>query len=507
MMKTVLTAALFAIGLSSCSEAASPSKVQNVPTPAPAAALPAAASATPLVTGLPDFTALVEKEGKAVVNISTTQVIRRNQRLQRFEDDDDGFDIFRRFGFPAPPRSQPQPRTERAQSLGSGFIIESDGYILTNAHVIADADEIKVKLADKREFKAKVIGSDARTDVAVLKIDAKNLPTVDLGSSQKLKVGEWVVAIGSPYGLENTVTAGIVSATKRDLPDESYVQMIQTDAAVNPGNSGGPLFNMYGEVIGINAQIYSRSGGYMGLSFAIPIDDAKLVVEQLRDKGKVTRGRIGVGIQEVSQDMATALGRDNTNGALISNIEADGPAAKAGLQNGDIIVKFNGQGIGKSSDLPRIVGSAKPGSSVPVEVWRDKASKIFTIKVGEMEQASEGRSAEREYRGKQQENAFSKPGLTVEPADPRLLKQLNQRQFDIKFALQVRSVDGPAARAGIQPGDLIVGVGSDELKSLKQLEDAFSKAKPGSAVALRLIRGGQLSLYVAVTLPKKGDEE
>ncbi|QNM95581.1 DegQ family serine endoprotease [Chitinimonas koreensis] len=501
MRNSLLTALAFAFGLAACTEAATPAKAPVAPV---ATAAPAVAASAPLVSGLPDFTALVEREGRAVVNISTTQTIRAN-RAQQAPDfgEDDPFELFRRFGFPIPRgQVQPQqPREEKAQSLGSGFIVEADGYILTNAHVVADADDITVKLGDKREFKAKVIGSDARTDVALLKIEAKGLPTVDLGSSEKLKVGEWVVAIGSPFGLDNSVTAGIVSAKGRELPDETYVPFIQTDAAVNPGNSGGPLFNVRGEVVGINSQIFSRSGGYMGLSFAIPIDNAMDIVKQLKAGGKVVRGRIGVGIQPLNEDLARDFGLKDKRGALVSNVETDGPAAKAGFRAGDVIVKFNGIEVGESSDLPRIVGATKPGVSVPVEIWRDKAARTLNVTVGELDQTATGRSAQRERKKPGSEEALNKSGLAVREADPRALKQLG-----VKFALQVVNVQGAAASAGILPGDFIVGIAGEDVKSFAQLDGALSKAKPGSSVPL-LIRRGEASLFVSLKLPAKSGDD
>lgn len=509
-MNRLFLASCIALSISSCTEAAS---VQE--SHAPAKTVVAANTSTPkseaqpapLVTGLPDFTALVEREGKAVVNISTSQIVKTNQRqMPGLGGDEDPFDIFRQFGLPVPPRGQGQPsqpgrpREERAQSLGSGFIIGSDGYIMTNAHVIADADEITVKLNDKREFKAKVIGSDARTDVALLKVDAKDLPEVDLGASEKVRVGEWVVAIGSPFGLENSVTAGIVSAKGRNLPDETIVPFIQTDAAVNPGNSGGPLFNVRGEVIGINSQIFSRSGGYMGLSFAIPIDYAMQVVSQLKAGGRVAYGRIGVGIQPISEDLARDFGLKNTKGALVSNVDADGPAGKAGIKNGDVIVKFNGQEVEDSVSLPRIVGATKPGTTVPVEILRDKTPKTISITVAEFEQAPDGRNKLREYKGKQKPELLNKSGLTVQPADASLLKPLG-----VKFGLVVTDTRGAAAAAGIQPRDVIVGIGSEEIKSMAQLEEALTKVKPGGSLALRIARGQQ-TLFVSLKLSDKDGE-
>ncbi|SMC25287.1 serine protease Do [Andreprevotia lacus DSM 23236] len=442
----------------------------------------AAHAATP--ASLPDFTQLVEKEGKAVVNISTTATI--TEQAQGLGGDDDVLDLFRRFGFPAPPNlrgQQGQPQERQAQSLGSGFIIESTGYILTNAHVIAQADEIKVKLTDKREFKAKVIGSDARTDVALLKIEASNLPKVDLGSADKLKVGEWVAAIGSPFGFESSVTAGIVSAKGRSLPDETFVPFIQTDVAINPGNSGGPLFNLSGEVVGINSQIYSRSGGFMGLSFSIPIDVAMKVADELKATGHVTRGRIGVAIQDVNEELAKSFGLPKAGGALLSSVEKDGPAEKAGLKPGDIIQKFNGQAINAPGDLPRLVTATKPGSQARVVVWRDKTSREFTLTVGQMDNADRA-SKDREYKGSQRQDDSGRFGLSVREANARELKQLG-----IKFGLVVQAANGAAGRAGLQQGDVIVGIGSNDVTSLQQLRSTLTGLKAGETIALRVQRG------------------
>src|SRR5437762_2400866 len=320
---------------------------------------------------LPDFTRLVEDQGNAVVNISTTQAVRRTGALPQVPgmEDEEVLEFFRRFipRQPGPGQGGPErsPRPE-SRSLGSGFVISQDGYVLTNAHVVEGADEITVKFTDKREFKAKVIGADKRSDIALIKIDATGLPAVRFGDPQKLKVGEWVFAIGSPFGFENTVTAGIVSAKGRSLPQENFVPFIQTDVAINPGNSGGPLFNMRGEVVGINSQIYSRTGGFMGLSFAIPIDVAVDIQKQLREKGRVARGRIGVVIQEVNRDLATSFGLDRARGALVNSVEKGSPAQKAGVEPTDIIVSFDGKGVESSSDLPRIVGSTRPATSVPL---------------------------------------------------------------------------------------------------------------------------------------------
>src|SRR5512134_248906 len=331
---------------------------------------------------LPDFTKLVEEQGASVVNISTTQAARRANvpQIPNMEDEE-VLEFFRRFI----PRQQPGPGARpESRSLGSGFVITADGYILTNAHVIDAADEINVKLTDKREYKAKVIGADKRTDVALIKIEASGLPVVRMGDPAKLKVGEWVLAIGSPFGFENTVTAGIVSAKGRSLPQENFVPFIQTDVAVNPGNSGGPLFNLRGEVVGINSQIYSRTGGFMGLSFAIPADVALDIQKQLREKGRVARGRIGVVIQEVTRDLATSFGLDRPRGALVNSVEKGSPAERGGIEATDIITRFDGRPVESSSDLPRIVGATRPGASVQVEVWRKAAPRTLSLTVGEL---------------------------------------------------------------------------------------------------------------------------
>ncbi|HZF20735.1 MAG TPA: Do family serine endopeptidase, partial [Burkholderiales bacterium] len=330
---------------------------------------------------LPDFTDLAEKQGPTVVNISTAQTRARASTPQNpnLEEDDPLYDFFRRF-VPRPPGGGGQgPRDYETRSLGSGFIISPDGYVLTNAHVVDAADEITVSLTDKREFKARVIGADKRTDLALIKIDATGLPAVRMGDPNRLRVGEWVVAIGSPFGFASTVTAGIVSAKGRSLPQENFVPFIQTDVAINPGNSGGPLFNMRGEVVGINSQIYSRTGGFMGLSFAIPIDVAMEVQGQLRQSGRVSRGRIGVVIQEVSKELAESFGLQKPTGALVNSVEKGGPAEKAGVEAGDIIMKFDGKTVSSSNELPRIVGGTKPGSKASIELWRKGATKEINV--------------------------------------------------------------------------------------------------------------------------------
>ena len=452
-------------------------------------ALPTVATAAPL-TGLQDFSALVEKEGGAVVNISTRQTIHQNTSPFPEElNNDPFFEFFRRF---APPRQQ---REFQANSLGSGFIISNDGYVLTNAHVVAKADEITVTLIDKREFKARLIGSDARTDVALLKINASGLPTVKLGTPSTLKVGQWVIAIGSPFGFENSVTAGIVSAKGRRLPDESYVPFIQTDVAVNPGNSGGPLFDMNGQVVGINSQIYSRSGGFMGLSFAIPIDVAMQVADELKSKGRVTRGRIGVTIQDLSRELAVSFGLSAPTGALINGVESGGPAERAGLRTGDIILKLNGQSLSSSVDLPRMIGSIRPGTPVQLEIWRNRNSQMLTVTPDEMREVPEGKLAQRSANKSKDEapaQSLARLGVRVAELSPAQLRESN-----LKFGLLVRQLTPAASRAGLATGDVIVGVGNDMLDSIDPLLQAIRAGKTGSALALRVWRQGA-TVFVAL---------
>jgi len=446
------------------------------------------AQSAPL-SSLPDFTQLVEEQGKAVVNIRTVQTVRQVVReLPEGMENDPFAEFFRRF-------APPQLREYRTGGMGSGFILSADGYVLTNAHVIAEADEMIVTLGDQREFKAKVVGSDARTDVALRKIEARGLPSVRLGRAEALKVGEWVLAIGSPFGLESTVTAGIVSAKGRHLPDESYVPFIQTDAAVNPGNSGGPLFNLQGEVVGINSQIYSRSGGFMGISFAIPIDVAMGVADQLKKDGKVSRSRIGVAIQPLSQELAASFGLQSTAGTLISSVEKGGPAERAGLKSGDVVLSLNGATLKSSDDLPRQLGSIRPGSKVELEIWRNRKAQKLSVVTAEL-QDEDPRTAERAYRGKQapqaEESVSTRTGLSVQPLPAGQLQKLG-----VKFGLLVRTAQGPAAKAGLQPGDIIVGVGGEELGSIRQLQQALDATANGESLALRVLRQGE-PLFLAL---------
>jgi serine protease Do len=444
----------------------------------------------PVVTGLPDFSVLVERFGAAVVNVQVTEKPREapQARGQQGNPNDPFFDFFRRFGMPNPygggggqPRNQPPARGE-----GSGFIVTTDGYILTNAHVVRGASEVVVKLTDRREYPAKVVGQDARTDVAVIKIDGKNLPTVKIGDPAKLKPGQWVVAIGSPFGFENSVTAGIVSATSRTLPDDRYVPFIQTDVPVNPGNSGGPLFNMDGEVVGINSQIYSQTGGYMGLSFAIPIDVANNVREQLVKSGKVSRGRIGVSIQDVSSQLADSFGLDRPRGALVGSVEAGGPADKGGIKAGDIIVRVDGKLIERDSEVPSLISGVKPGSETQIEVWRDRAVKKLSVKVAELKEDGE-KAAKADGADAAAQGAL---GLTVRPLQPE-----ERRQVKTDGTLVVEDATGPAAAAGVQPGDIILGVNGTPVKTVEDLKAAARKS--GKTVAL-LIQRGEAQIFVPV---------
>ena len=444
---------------------------------------------------LPDFTELVERVGPAVVNIRTTEKARAGRTGAGPEVDEDMLEFFRRFGIPLPgqpqnPRRAPQqPDGEPQQrGVGSGFILNADGYVMTNAHVVEGADEVFVTLTDKREFKAKIIGSDKRTDVALVKIDASGLPSVRIGDVSRLKVGEWVIAIGSPFGLENTVTAGIVSAKARDTGD--FLPFIQTDVAINPGNSGGPLINMRGEVVGINSQIYSRSGGFMGISFAIPIDEASRVSDQLRTSGRVIRGRIGVQIDQVTKEVAESIGLGKPSGALVRSVESGGPADKAGVEAGDIITKFDGRAIDKAGDLPRIVGGAKPGAKSSLQVFRRGAFRDLAVTVVEFE-------AERPRAAVERAAPKAAPivgllGLAV--AD---LSDAQKRELKVKGGVRVESADGAAARAGLREGDVILTIDNTEITGVKQFEGVVAKLDKSKAVNA-LVRRGDAATYVLI---------
>jgi serine protease Do len=455
---------------------------------------------------LPDFTRLVDEQGTAVVNISTTQAVRRGGALPQVPgiEDEEIQEFFRRFiprQQPGPgPGQGPAPRSE-SRSLGSGFIISHDGYILTNAHVVDAADEINVKFTDKREFKAKVIGADKRTDVALIKIEGTNLPMVKFGDPSKLKVGEWVVAIGAPFGFENSVTAGIVSAKGRSLPQENFVPFIQTDVAINPGNSGGPLFNMRGEVVGINSQIYSRTGGFMGLSFAIPIDVAIDIQKQLKEKGRVARGRIGVVITEVSRDLATSFGLDRARGALVNSVEKGSPADKAGVEASDIVLSFDGKAVESSSDLPRIVGSTRPGSQSSVEVWRKGAKRTLTLSVGEL-QEDRVAAAEKPRAKPQAEAPANRLGIVVGELSPEQKKGLGLSSGVV--VLDVR----PDSKADVRKGDVLLTLvhkgQHTELKSVEQLNKLLAGLDKNAVITLQ-VRRGEATAFVTISgLTDKG---
>ncbi|HEY8609385.1 MAG TPA: DegQ family serine endoprotease [Noviherbaspirillum sp.] len=456
------------------------------------------AQAAPSVAGLPDFADLVDRTGPAVVNIRTTERVKPGQGAAPGAEDEEMQEFFRRFfGVPMPKAPQPdrQPRRKQGpqqeeevpRGVGSGFIISPDGFVLTNAHVVEGADEVYVTLTDKREFKAKIIGVDKRTDVAVVKIEGQNLPRLTIGDPSKLRAGEWVIAIGSPFGLDNTVTAGIVSAKARDTGD--YLPLIQTDVAVNPGNSGGPLINMRGEVIGINSQIYSRSGGYMGISFAVPIDEAMRVAEQLRTAGRVTRGRIGVQIGEVTKDVAESLGLARAQGALVQRVEPGGPAEKGGLEAGDIILRYNGAQIEKSSDLPRLVGATKPGTRSTVTVWRKGASKELPLTVAELEPEAVAKKEERKSKPEQTPNAL---GLVVSD-----LSEAQRKELKVDGGVIVDASEGAAARAGLRTGDIILRLNNSDVKDARQFNALVAKLEPRK-LAVVLVRRGDASQFVPI---------
>src|SRR5688572_18467419 len=455
------------------------------------------------VRELPDFTRLVDDQGNAVVNISTTQAVRRSGAAPQVPgiEDEEVLEFFRRF-IPRQQPGQPGPsQRPESRSLGSGFIISADGYILTNAHVVEGADEINVRFTDKREFKAKVIGADRRTDIAVIKVDATGLPAVRFVDPTKLKVGEWVVAIGSPFGFENTVTAGIVSAKGRSLPQENFVPFIQTDVAINPGNSGGPLFNMRGEVVGINSQIYSRTGGFMGLSFAIPIDVALDIQKQLRDKGRVARGRIGVVIQEVTRDLATSFGLDRARGALVNSVEKGSPADKAGVEATDIIIAFDGKAVESSSDLPRLVGSTRPGSQATLEVWRKGATRKLNLTVAELQE--ERIAASTTPRGKPQaEVPANRLGIVVSELSAEQKKGLN-----LSSGIVVTDVR-PDSKADVRKGDILLTLvhkgQHTELKSVEQFNRLLSGLDKNAVITLQIRRGESVAFVTISGLADKG---
>ena len=444
------------------------------------------------MTGLPDFTALVKKEAPAVVNISTVTRRERSQQSQM----DQLPEMFRRFfdefgGGPGGPGGAPAPRSE-VESLGSGFIISSDGYVLTNYHVVGEADEIVVRLQDRRELDAELIGSDPQSDLALIKVDASDLPVVDIGSSDDLQVGEWVLAIGAPFGFDSSVTAGIVSAKGRSLPTDNYVPFIQTDVAINPGNSGGPLFNLNGQVVGINSQIVSRSGGYMGLSFAIPIDLAMDVADQLKETGEVSRGWLGVLIQEVDRDLAESFGLDKPMGALVAQVQSGSPAAEAGLQPGDVIIAFNGREIQRSAQLPKWVGALKAGTEAEMTVVRDGDEKTLEVTVGELPDNPQAGMA---GQPDQDQGESDKLGLEVRAASAAELARVKADHGVVITGVQ----DGPAARAGLSSGDLLVSLNGKPVDSLDAYREIAADLPDEGSVPALVNRDGN-ARFVAIKL-------
>ncbi|MFY8055858.1 MAG: DegQ family serine endoprotease [Limnohabitans sp.] len=455
-------------------------------------------SALAQVKGLPDFTELVEQVGPSVVNIRTLEKV-SSREAQAGSPDEEMQELFRRFfGVPMPapnaPRQQrpnrPEPEQERPRGVGSGFMLSADGFIMTNAHVVDGADQVMVTLPDKREFKARIVGADKRTDVAVVKIEATGLPAVKIGDVSRLKVGEWVMAIGSPFGLDNSVTAGIVSAKQRDTGD--YLPFIQTDVAINPGNSGGPLINMRGEVVGINSQIYSRSGGFMGISFAIPIDEAIRVSEQLRATGRVQRGRLGVQIDQVSKEVAESLGLSKPQGALVRGVEQGSPAEKAGLEPGDIILRFDGKLIEKSADLPRQVGNTKPGTVSKLQIWRRGSSKELSITVGEFEPEKPAKKAAAPAEKPATSQAAKFLGLTLSD-----LTDAQKKELKLRGGVRVDAAAEAAARAGIQEGDVILALANTETPTVQVLEGLVSKLDRTKPVSV-LVRRGEWAQYTVI---------
>jgi serine protease Do len=501
LKNTQLVLALLAAGAVGGAGVSAFNAAHSVATAAAPAALSASAGTLAPLAGvpmaLPDFSQITERYGPAVVNISVTGTtkVRNDSPVAQGDDDDNDdtpsgdpfFEFFKRFqqgqGRPGG-RGNAQEMPTRGQ--GSGFIVSSDGIILTNAHVVRDAKEVTVKLTDRREYRAKVLGADPKTDVAVLRIEAKNLPVVTLGKVSDLKVGEWVLAIGSPFGFENTVTAGVVSAKGRSLPDDSAVPFIQTDVAVNPGNSGGPLFNTRGEVVGINSQIYTRSGGYQGVSFAIPIDVAARIKNQLVATGKVEHARLGVAVQEVNQAFADSFKLDKPEGALVSMVEKGGPGDKAGLQSGDVIRSVNGQRIVSSGDLPALIGLATPGDSIKLDVWRQGAAKELTARLGSADDKSTQAAAKKDSPNQ------GRLGLALRPLQPD-----EKQEAGVDNGLVVQQATGPAALAGVEAGDVLLSINGVPMKNIDQVRAAVAKAE--KSVAL-LIQRGDSKIFVPVNL-------
>ncbi len=477
---------VLAFSLAACGESTTAQAPATPPKPAEESS---ASQGATRPQSLPDFTALVKQQGPSVVNILTSRAAPQRgpgAPGPQLSPDDPLFEFFRRF-MPDGPESGPPGQ---GQGIGSGFIVSQDGYILTNAHVVADAKEVTVRMADaKREFKAKVVGSDPRTDIALLKVEAKDLPVAKLGKSSAVEPGQWVAAIGSPFGFSNTITAGIVSATERALPAETYVPFIQTDVAVNPGNSGGPLLNLEGEVIGINSMIYSRTGGYMGVSFAIPIETALDISRQLRETGKVTRGRLGVAIQPLTKELAQSFKLDTTDGVIVANVDPDSPAAKAGLQPGDVILSYNGKPLSEANNLPRLVGSTKPGEQAKLEIVRNGKRQTLTTTIGEMPAttASAAGAAPQSKEGA----VPSRLGISVRELTPQ-----ERQKAGVDYGVVVLDVRAEGIGGGrVRPGDIIVAVNQSRFQSMEEFQKLIAAQEKGATVAL-LVRRGEASLFV-----------
>jgi serine protease Do len=488
---TVSLATVALIGI--CANGCSPSSSQGAAATnreSSAARPVATAAAVPAARTLPDFAELVERFGKAVVNIEVVGRPQTTAQPFEFPQDDPFSEFFRRFGIPGPffaPNGQVPP----LRGAASGFIVSPDGYILTNAHVVAKADEVTVRLTDRREFQAKVIGSDARTDVAVVKIEAKDLPVVRVGHEAALRPGDWVLAIGSPFGLENSATAGIVSATSRAVAGEVSVPFIQTDVAVNPGNSGGPLFNLQGEVIGINSMIFSRTGGYMGVSFAIPIEVALNVRDQLIKSGRVVRGRIGVAVQDIDAALSESFGLDRPHGALVSSVEEDSPAQRAGIKPGDVILRVDDKEIDRTGTLSQYIAERKPGEKSSVVVWRGGREKELDVRIAELEEPRSLKAGPGDSSNEQ-----GRLGLVVQPLTPE-----EKKAADLDVGVRVVSADGPAGAAGVQPGDIVVAVNSQRIRSADELRKQVAKIDDGEIAAL-LVRRNNGQIYIPVRVGK-----
>jgi len=495
-LRTIAVLGIFALPIACTAQ----TSTAPVAAPVPVAAVPAPAAQ--IVTGLPDFTGLVQQVGPAVVNVSAEVAGRRQARMQ-MPDEEDLPEIFRRMlppgAMPGTPGGPQMPQGPRGVSMGTGFLISNDGYVLTNHHVVDGADEVTIKLSDRREFKAKVVGSDQASDIALLKIAATGLPALRTGDSSKLRPGEWVVAIGSPFGLDQSVTAGVVSAVGRANPyaDQRYVPFIQTDVAINRGNSGGPLLNTRGEVVGVNSQIFSNSGGYMGVSFAIPIDVAMNSVTQLKATGKVSRGQLGVSIQQINSDQARALSLPDSSGALVADLVAGSPAARAGIERMDVIREVNGRPVNVASDLPPMIGSMAPGSKVKLTIWRDGKSREITVTLSELSEglASGGSDLPTPDDAPAATSRSNALGLVAQDLAPAERKRLG---LEAGEGVRITRVDGAAAAAELQPGDVILSVGRTGVGSVAALDRSLAGVKDGQTVMLLVNRDGRTQ-FVAVT--------